>query len=48
MCGLLQGEAGIILESPDQKNQVFLVYIEFTSRSLVRSHKVFGEMSVRT
>jgi hypothetical protein len=25
MCGLLQGEAGIILESPDQKTQVFLV-----------------------
>jgi hypothetical protein len=48
MCGLLQREIDIVLESSDQKTRVFLVHIKLTSRSLIHDYKVFGEMSVRT
>jgi hypothetical protein len=48
VCGLLQGETDIVLESPDQKTRVFLVQIELTPRSLIHAYKVFGEISVRT
>jgi hypothetical protein len=47
-CGLLQVKPGIILDSPDQKTQVFLVQIELTPRSLIHAYKVFGEMPMRT
>jgi hypothetical protein len=46
--GLLQVKPAIILDSPDQKNQVFLVQIELTLRSLIHAYKVFGEMPMRT
>jgi hypothetical protein len=41
-------KVGIDLESSDQKTRVFLIQIELTPRSLVYTHKVFGEMSVST
>jgi hypothetical protein len=41
-------KVGIDLESSDQKTRVFLIQIELTLRSLVHTHKVFGEMSVST
>jgi hypothetical protein len=47
-CALLQVKPGIILESPNQKNRIFLVQIKLTPCSLVHTHKMFGEMSVRT
>jgi hypothetical protein len=47
-CGLLQGEAGIIVELPDQKARGFLVQIALTQWFLEHAHKVFGEMPVRT
>jgi hypothetical protein len=45
---LLQVKPGIILDSTDQKTQVFLVQIELTPRSLIHAYKVFGEMPMRT
>jgi hypothetical protein len=40
-------EAGVILEPPDKKAQVFIVLITFTRWFLEHARKVFDEMSVR-
>jgi hypothetical protein len=40
-------KAGIDLELPDQKAQVFLVLIALTRWFPVHVHKVFGEIPVR-
>jgi hypothetical protein len=47
-CGLLQGEAGVVLELPDQKARVFLVLIALTRRFPEHARKLFDEMPVRT
>jgi hypothetical protein len=48
VCGLLQGEAGIVLESPDQKTRGFLVLIALKQLFPEHADNVFGEMPVRT
>jgi hypothetical protein len=45
---LLQGEASVVLELPDQKAQVFLVPIAVTWWFSEYARKVFGEIVVRT
>jgi hypothetical protein len=47
VCGLLQGEVGIVLESPDKKTRVFLIQMKLTPRSLIHAYKVFGEIPMR-
>jgi hypothetical protein len=44
----LQGEAGIPLESSDQKTGGFMVQIALPLWFLERVHQVFSEMAVRT
>jgi hypothetical protein len=44
---ILVGEAGIVLELPDQKAQVFSVLIVFTRWFAKYGRKVFDEMPVR-
>jgi hypothetical protein len=44
---IFQVEAGIVFESPDQKTQVFLVFIVLLWCFLKHVHKIFGEISVR-
>jgi hypothetical protein len=44
VCESLQGEAGIALESPDQKTQGFVVRIALPRWFLERAHEVFGEI----
>jgi hypothetical protein len=46
-CGSLQGDAGIVLESPDQNIRGFVVKIALPWWFLERAHQVFGEMSMR-
>jgi hypothetical protein len=46
MCGLLQVRAGVILEPPDQKTQVFVVLIALMWWFSEHTHNVFDEMSV--
>jgi predicted Na+-dependent transporter len=48
VCGLLQGEAGIVFETSDQKTQGFLVLITLKWLFFKHTHKLFGEMPVRT
>jgi hypothetical protein len=45
---LLQGEAGVVLELPDQKAQGFLVLIVLKQLFLEHACKVFSEMPVKT
>jgi hypothetical protein len=47
VCELLQGEAGVVLELPDQKAQGFLVLIAFKRLFSEHAHKIFGEMLVK-
>jgi hypothetical protein len=47
VCELLQGEAGVVLELPDQKVQGFLVSIALNRLFFKHAHKVFGEIPVR-
>jgi hypothetical protein len=47
VCVSLQGEAGIALESLDQKTRGFVVYIALPQWFLERAYQVFGEMPVR-
>jgi hypothetical protein len=47
VCGWLQGEAGIVLESPVQKTRGFTFQIALPWWFLERAYQVFGEMSVR-
>jgi hypothetical protein len=44
---LLQGEAGVVLELPDQKAQGFLVLIALKRLFSEHAHKIFGEMLVK-
>jgi hypothetical protein len=46
VCESLQGEAGIILESPDQKTR-FVVQIALPRLFTEHVHQVFAEMTVR-
>jgi hypothetical protein len=46
-CVLLQGEAGVILKSPDQKTRGFLVQIVLPQSFPEHAHQVFGEMPER-
>jgi hypothetical protein len=48
VCGLLQGDDGITLESLDQKTRDFLEQIELPPRFLAHAHHVFAEMTKRT
>jgi hypothetical protein len=48
LSGLLQGEADIILELPDQKAQGFLVPIDLKRLFPKHTRKVLGEIPVRT
>jgi hypothetical protein len=45
--GLIAGEAGVVLEPPDQRDRGLLVHFVLTLCSLVHTYKVFGEMPVR-
>jgi hypothetical protein len=47
-CGLLYGEAGIVLELPDQKARGFLVSRAFKRLLPEHVYKVFGEIPVTT
>jgi hypothetical protein len=47
VCESLQEEAGIILESPDQKTRGFVVQIALSRLFTEHVHQVFGEMTVR-
>jgi hypothetical protein len=47
VCELLQGEAGVVLELPDQKAQGFLVLIALKRLFSEHAHKIFGEMLVK-
>jgi hypothetical protein len=48
VCGLLQGQAGVVLELPHQKAQGFLVLIALIWLFLEYARKVFGEIPVGT
>jgi hypothetical protein len=45
---LLQGEAGVVLELPDQKARGFLDLIFLSGWFAERARKIFGEMPKRT
>jgi hypothetical protein len=44
----VQGEAGVVLELPDQKTRGFLVPIALNRLFPEHSRKVFGKMPMRT
>jgi hypothetical protein len=45
---IVAGEAGVALESPDQKTRVFLVHIALSQWFSEHVCKVFGKMCERT
>jgi hypothetical protein len=47
LCGSLQGDTGIALESLDKKTRGFMVQIARPQWFLERAHQVFDEMLVR-
>jgi hypothetical protein len=44
---IIAGEAGIVLESPDQKTQVLLVRIALSRWFFEHAYKLFGKMCER-
>jgi hypothetical protein len=46
-CGLLQGEAGILIELLDWKTRGLVFQIALLWWFPERAHQIFGEMSVR-